>query len=131
LLHLAAHRFRHEDGGHDLGDGVRGVVLGVFAAAVLVVVLDQVFKQRGVEVVLLVEDALKAEVAQLVDDGAAKGVALGGVGDEFADPVKQGDLGAAIGFDGEDVVVADGDVAQGIVEQLGEFRRVWRPTGGR
>jgi hypothetical protein len=76
IADFAPHRFRHEDGGHDLGDGVRGVVLGVFAAAVLVVVLDQVFKQRGVEVVFLVEDALKAEVAQLVDDGAAKGVAL-------------------------------------------------------
>ena len=100
---------------------MRGVVLGIFAAAVFVVVLDEVFKQRGVKVVLLAKDALKAEVAQLVDDGAAKRVALGGVGDEFADPVKQRDFGAAIGFDGKNVVVGDGNVAQRVVKQFGKF----------
>ena len=84
-----------------------GVVLGVFAAAVFVVVLNEVFKQRGIEVVLLAKYALKAEITQLVDDGTTKGVALGRVGDEFADPIKQGDLGAAIGLDCEDVVVGD------------------------
>ncbi len=102
---------------------MRGVVLGVFAAAVFVVILDQVFKQRSVEVIFLREDALEAEVAQFVDEGAAKGVALGWVGDEFADPVEQGDLGAAIGFHRENFIVADSDVAQGIVKQFGEFRR--------
>ena len=103
---------------------MRRVVFGVFAAAVLVVVLDQVFEDRGVEVELLGEDVLEAEFHQLVDDGAAEVVALGIVGDVFADPVEQGDLGAAVGLDREDVVVADGDVAQGVVEQLGEIRRV-------
>lgn len=113
IADFATHGLRHQDGGHDLGHGMRGVVLSVFAAAVLVVVLDQVLEQRGIEVVLLVEDALEAEITKLVDDGAAKGVALGGVGDELADPIKQGDLGATVGFDSEDVVDGDGDVAQG------------------
>ncbi len=90
---------------------MRGVVLGVFAAAVLVVILDQVFKQRGVEVVFLREDALEAEVAQLVDDGSTESVALGCICDELADSVEQGDLGAAIGLDSEDVVVGNGDIA--------------------
>ena len=103
---------------------MRGVVLGVFAAAVFVIVLDEIFKQSGVEVVFLREDALEAEFHQLVDDGAAEGIALGGIGDEFTHTVEQGDLRATVGLDGEDVVVADGDVAQGVVEQLGEFRRV-------
>ena len=34
------------------------------------------------------------------------------------------DLRAAVGLDCEDVVVADGDVAQGVVEEFGEIRRV-------
>ena len=55
---------------------MRRVIFRVFAAAVLVVVLDEVLKQCGVKVVFFVEDALEAEIAQLVDDGAAKGVAF-------------------------------------------------------
>ena len=124
IAHLAALGFWHEDGGHDLGDGVRGVVLGVFAAAVLVVVLDEVFKQGGVEVIFLREDALEAELHQFIDDGAAEVVALGGVGDVFAHAVEQSDLGPAFGLYREDVVVTDGDVAQGVVEEFGELRRV-------
>ena len=124
VANRAAHGIRHQDGGHDFGHGMGRVVLGVFAATVFVVVLDEIFKQRGVKVVLLAKDALKAEVAQLVDDGPAKSVSLGGVGDEFADPVKQGDLGATIGFDGKDVVVGDGNVAQRVVKQFGKLGRV-------
>ena len=58
-----APRLRHEAGGHDLGHGVGRVILGVFAAAVLVVVLDQVFEEGGVEVEFLDKDPLEAEVA--------------------------------------------------------------------
>ncbi len=85
---------------------MRGVVLGVFAAAVAVVVLDQVFEDRGVEVEFLIEDALEAEFHQLVDDGAAEVVAFGVVGDVVAEAVEQHHLGAAVGFDREHVVVA-------------------------
>ncbi|MNR41597.1 hypothetical protein D3C85_1600000 [compost metagenome] len=73
---FAAHTLRHQDGGHDLGHGMRGIVLGVFTAAVIVVIFDQVFEKRGVEVVLLGEDALEAELHQLVDQCAAKIVAF-------------------------------------------------------
>ena len=106
---------------------MRGVVLGVLAAAVFVVILDQVLEKRGVEVVLLGEDALEAEIHQGVDDGTAKIVAFGLIGDVFTQPVKESDFGPAIGFDGKDIVVGDGDVAQGIVEELGELWSVLIP----
>ena len=64
-----------EAGGHDLGDGVRGVILGVFAAAVFVVVLDEVFEEGGVEVELFGEDALEAEGDEFVDDGLGERIA--------------------------------------------------------
>ena len=81
--------FRHQNGGHNLGDRMRRVILGVFAAAVFVVVFNQVLKQGGVKVVFLIEDALKAEFNQFIDDRPAKSIAFGGVGDEFTHPVKQ------------------------------------------
>jgi hypothetical protein len=124
VAHLAPSLFRHQDGGHDPGHGVGGVVLGVFAAAVLVVVLDQVLEEGGVEVVFLGEDALEAEFHQLVDEGAAEVVAFAFVGDVLAHPIEEGDLGPAVGLDREDVIVGDGDVAQGVVEELGELRGV-------
>ncbi len=124
VFDLAAYIFRHQDGGHDFGHRMGRIVLGVLAAAVLVVVLDQVFEEGGVEIVLLGEDALEAELHQLVDEGPAEVVALGLVGDVFADAVKEHDLGPALGLDREDLVVGDGDVAQGVVEEFGEFRGV-------
>ena len=124
VFDVALPGFRHQNCGHDPGHRMRRVVFGVLAAAVVVVVLDQVFEEGGVEVEFLVEDALEAELHQFVDDGAAEVVAFGVVGDVVAEPVEQHDLGAAVGFDREDVVVADGNVAQGVVEQLGEIRRV-------
>ena len=86
---LATHALWHKDCRHDLGYGVRGVVLGVLAATVFVVVLDQVFKERRIEVIFLGKDALEAELYQRVDDGAAEIVPLGWVSDVLADPVKR------------------------------------------
>ncbi len=103
-----------EAGGHDFGDGVGGVVFGVFAAAVLVVILDEVFEEGGEEVEFLGEDALEAEGGELVDEGAGKFVALGG--DVFGDGIEEDDLGFVVGGDGEDVGVEGGDVEEGGVE---------------
>src|SRR5690606_31996317 len=100
------------------------VVLGVFATGVAVVVFDQVFKDGGVEVEFLRKDSLEAEFHQLVDDGAAEGIALGFIGNVFADAIKQHHLGAAIGFYGKHVVIGLSNIAQGVVKQLGKVRRV-------
>jgi hypothetical protein len=75
---------------------VGSVILGILAAAVLVVVLDEVFKQRGVEVELLGEDVLKAERYQFVDDGLGEGIALGG--DILGDCIKEDDLLTVVGL---------------------------------
>jgi len=64
---------------------MRRVVLGVLAAVVLVVVLDQVFEQGSVEVVLLLEQMLKAGARQLVEQRADEAIApVGAAGDVFA-----------------------------------------------
>ena len=107
-----------EAGGHDLGHGVRGVILGVFAAAVFVVVLDEVFKKGGEEVELFRENLLEAEVDELVDEGAGELVAL--VGDVFGDGIEERLLLAIVGHDGEDLGVQRGDGEQGGIEGFGE-----------
>jgi len=104
--------------GHDLGDGVGRVILGVFPAAVLVVVLDEVFEDGGEEVELLAEQALEAEVYQLVDEGAGEVVALGG--DVFGNGLEERLLLAIVGHDGEDVLVQRGDGQQGGIQGFGE-----------
>lgn len=97
-----------------------GVVFGVCAAGVGVVVLDEVFKEAGVEVELLGEDAFEAELAKLVDDGTAEGVALAFIGDVLAEAVEEDHLGAAVGLNREDIVIGAGDVNEGVIEELGE-----------
>ena len=115
------HGLIHQNGRHDLCHGMRRVILGILAAAVLVVILDQVFKDGGEEIELLLEDALETEIHQRVDQGAAEVIALGTVGDVVAQLVEQDDLRAGIGLDREDVIVEDGNVAQGVIEELGEL----------
>ena len=68
--------FRHEDGSHDLGYRMRCIVLSVLASTVFVVILDQVFEEGRIEIIFLGEDALEAEIYQLVDEGATEVVAL-------------------------------------------------------
>lgn len=116
-----AHRPVNKNGGHDLRHGMRGVVLGVFAAAVLVIVFDEVLEDGGEEVKLLSKHLFEAEVDQLVDEGFAEVVALRAVGDVVAQFVEEGDLGAGSGFHRKDVAVVNGDVAQDVVEVFGKF----------
>ena len=111
----------HQNCRHNACHRVRGLILGILAAAVLVVVLDQVFKDGGEEIKLLLDDALKAEVHQRVDQRAAEGVALRTVGDVIAQLVEQDDLRSRIGLDRENVIVENGDVAQRVIEEFGEL----------
>ena len=94
------------------------VILGVFAAAVLVVVLDEVFEEGGEEIELFGEDVLEGEVDDLVDDGAGEFVALGG--DVFGDGIEEHDFFAILGFHGEDVGIEGGDGEQGGIEGFRE-----------
>ena len=73
------------------------------------------------EIELLAENPLETELDQLVDQRAAEIIALGTVGDVVAQLVKQTDFCARAGFDRENLIVDDGDVAQGVIEQLGEL----------
>lgn len=107
-----------EAGGHDLGDGMGRVILGVFPAAVLVVVLDEVFEEGGEEVEFFREQALEAEADELVDEGAGEVVALGG--DVFGDGLEERLLLAIVGHDGEDILIKRGDGKQGGIEGFGE-----------
>ena len=100
------------------------VVLGILATTVFVVVLDQVFKEGRIEVVFLSKNALKAKLCQRIDDCAAEAVPLRVVSYVLAYPIKQSDLCATIRFYSKDVIVADGDGEQGIVEKLGKLRRI-------
>ena len=58
-----------EDGGHDFGYSVWGVILRVFSAGIAVVILDEVFEEGGVEVEAFREDVLEGEGDELVDEG--------------------------------------------------------------
>jgi len=57
-------------------------ILGIFSAAVGVGVFNQVLKDGGVEIKLLMEDMLKTEAGEFVDDGFAELIPL--VGDVLA-----------------------------------------------
>ena len=52
----------YHNGGHDAGHGVRRVVFGVLAAAVAVVIFNEVFENGREEIKLLFKDPLKAEI---------------------------------------------------------------------
>jgi hypothetical protein len=117
-----SHRPGDEAAGHDLRDGVGRVILGVFAAAVLVVVLDEVFEEGGEEVELFGEDALEGEVDDLVDDGTGELVALGG--DVFGEGIEERDFFAVLGFHGEDIGIERGDGEEGGVQGFREVRLV-------
>src|SRR5690554_7750101 len=101
-----------------------GEILVVFAARVAVVVFDLVFKDDGVKIKFLGKNTLKTELYQFVDDGAAEGITLGIVGNVLADAVEQYHFCAAIGFYREYIVIADGDIHQGVVKQLSKVGRV-------
>jgi hypothetical protein len=96
------------------------VILRIFATTVLVVVRDKVFKDCRVEIEFLGEDVLKAELDDLVDEGAAEIVTLGGVGNILTDAVKHWCFRASVRLNREDVVVLNGDITQRIIKQLGE-----------
>lgn len=96
-----------EAGGHDFRDGVGGVVFGVLAAAVFVVVLDEILEEGGEEVEFFREDVLEREVHDFVDDGAGELISLRG--DELGDGIEEGDFLAVFGFHGEDFGIERGD----------------------
>ena len=104
---------------HDFGHGVGRVVLGILAAAVLVVVLDQVLEQSGEEVEFFGEDVLEREVDHLVDDGARELVIFRC--DEFSDGIKEHDFLAVLSFDRKDFRIQRGNGEQCSVNSRGEL----------
>ena len=108
---------RHEDFRDDLGDGVRGVIFGVFAE-VFVVVLDQILEDVGEEVVFLPEDGVEADVRQFVDEGGAEGVALFRLHDVVGQRLEEADGGISARFHAEHVAVLVGNGGEGFVENL-------------
>ena len=107
------------------------VVFGIFAAAVFVVVFDEVLEDGRKEVEFLVKDALKTKLHQLIDQGTAKIVALAAVADVVAEFVEKRDFGACSRFDRKNLVVVDGNVAEGVVKEFGKFFLVLAHKEGR
>ena len=55
---------------------MRGIILGIFSAIILVIVFNQVFKDCGVEVVFLDKDVPKAEFNKFVNKCTAESITL-------------------------------------------------------
>ena len=115
---------------HDLRNRARRVVFRILAAAVLVIVLDQMLEHRGEEVVLLGEHRLEVRlrIGDVAHEGAGELVAFRGVVDRPGDErvVEDGDLRLGVRGDGEDVGVEGGDLAQGRIEEDGEIALLHR-----
>ena len=74
------------------------VILCIFTPAVFVIILNQVLKNGGVEIIFFIKYPLKAKVDKLIDNGFAEGIAFGGVGNVFTNPVEKRYLGSGLGF---------------------------------
>src|SRR5690606_25130974 len=97
------------------------VILCILTATVFVVVFDEVFKNGREEIEFLIEDFLKAEIHQLVDDGLAEIIPLAAVGNVIAEFIDQGNLCTCSGFNREYLVVENSNIPEGIVKELGKF----------
>ena len=115
------HLLRHHNRSHDLCHRMRRVILGILSAAVLVVILDEILEDGGEEIELLGEDFLETEFDELVDERATERIALARVCDGVAERIEQLNLRSRPRFNGEDLVIGDGDVAQGVIEKFGKF----------
>ena len=62
----------HHNTGDDICNSMRGVIFCILAE-ILVVVLNQILKNLGEEIVFLLKNFCKAKLHQLIDDGTAKG----------------------------------------------------------
>ena len=112
------HRLRHEAGSHDARHGVGCVVFRILAAAVLVVVLDEILEEGGEEIEFFLEDALEGKRHDLVDDGAGEFIALGG--DKLGDGIEEHDLFTVLGFHGKEIGIQGGDGNECGIECFGK-----------
>ena len=106
--------------GNDGGNGMGRVVLGILAK-VLVVVFDQILKNLGKEIVVLLIYLGKTEFHQLVDNGAAEQRLFGALDHILGDGIKELNLLLPTGLDRKDVQVIVGDVHQSVIKQFVEW----------
>ena len=107
----------HQDTGNDRCNDVRRVVFSVLSE-VFVVVLDQILKNLGKKVVVLIIHLGETELDQFVDNGAAKRRLFGPFDDILGDRIKELDLFLPAGLDRKNIQVIIGNIHQSIVEQL-------------
>ena len=106
--------------GNDGGNGMGRVVLGILAK-VLVVVFDQILKNLGKEIVVLLIHLSKTEFHQLIDNGAAEQRLFGALNHVLGDGIKELDLLLPAGLNRKDIQVIVGDVHQSVVKQFVEW----------
>ena len=116
------HFSMHHNTGNDICNSVRGVVFRILTK-ILVVVLNQILKNLGEEVVFLLKNFCKAKLHQLINDGTAKGRFLCRFNDILGDWLKELNFFLAAGLDGKDVQVIVCNIHQRIIKKLME--RIW------
>ena len=109
----------HKDVGDDGRDGMRGEVLAV-GTAVLVVVANQILEDGGEEIIFLVEGSLEREGCELRDELGAEAVALSLLDDEARDAAEESDRLALAHPHREHVDVVIRDTEERGIECSGE-----------
>ena len=94
-----------------------GIVFGVLAG-ILVVIFDEVLKNLGKKVILLLKYFGKVKLHQLVDKCAAEQRLFCALDDILGDRLKQLDLLLTAGLDRENIQVKVSNIHQRIIEHL-------------
>ena len=114
--HVANIPLNH-DAGNDGRDGMGGIVFGVLAG-ILIVVFDEVLKNLGKKVILLLKYFGKVKLHQLVDKRAAEQRLFRALDDILGDRLKQLDLLLTAGLNRENIQIKVGDIHQRIIKHL-------------
>ena len=90
---------------HNGSDSVRSIVFRILTAACCIVILDEILKDSGKEVIMLRECFLKGEVYELVHQRTGKRRSLSFIGNVLSEPFKQRDFGVLSGLSGEYIYI--------------------------
>lgn len=87
-------------------------------AEVLVIILDQILKDLGEEIIFLLENRVKRVVRDLVNDGTAEAVLLLNLNNMLGDPAEQAYFGLPTGLYRKDLDVVIGNSNERIISFL-------------
>ena len=83
----------HKQTSHHTGNGLGCVILGILAAACVIVVLDQVLENVAEKVIFFIEHRFKRELGEFVDQCPGKLTTFGRVGHEISQFLEYRDFG--------------------------------------